>query len=107
MRRFGKRRTRERSSVNPSKAEDEAAPAVERSIERAAIPSRAAVEAFEDEGECLLYNPARDQASALNRTATEVWHLCDASLTILDISEILGKRYELIDVPEHRSPGST
>jgi hypothetical protein len=119
---------REGSSVSLSKTEDGTTPAADLSIGRMAIPSRVAVEAFEDGGECLLYNPARDEASALNRTATEIWHLCDGSLTILDISEALGERYGvdgafliddvvtaidalrtrgLIAVPEDRSPGST
>jgi hypothetical protein len=115
-----------------SKVEDGvgATPAIELSIDKTAVPSRVAVEAFddEDEGECLLYNPARDEASALNRTATEVWRLCDGSLTILAISDALGERYGvdgalliddvasaidalrtrgLIAVPGDRSPGST
>jgi|SRR4051794_39494612 len=109
-----------------SRTEDGPAPATELSIDRTAIPSRAAVETFEDEDECLLYNPARDEASALNRTANEVWHLCDGTLTILDISETLGERYGvdgalligdvvkaidalqtrgLVAVPDDRSPG--
>ncbi len=94
----------------------------------ATVPSRAPVEAFEDAGECLLYNPSRDEASALNRTATEVWHLCDGSLTVLAIAQLLGERYGvdgtllvgdvaaaidalrtrgLIAVPEDRAPGTT
>ena len=36
------------------------------------LPRRITVEEFVQDGECLLYNPSRDQASALNRTATEV-----------------------------------
>lgn len=75
------------------KTEEGTPPALERSIDLTAIPSRAAVETFEDEGECLLYNPALDEASGLNRTATEVWHLCNGSLTILGISETLAERY--------------
>jgi Coenzyme PQQ synthesis protein D (PqqD) len=111
-----------------SLAEDGAAPQVQLFIDRTAVPSRVAVEAFEDGGECLLYNPIRDEASALNRTASEVWHQCDGSLTILDISRVLGERYGvdgtlliddvaraidalrtrgLIVVPEDRLPGPT
>ena len=57
------------------------------------VPRRIAVEEFVEEGECLVYNPSRDEASALNRTATEVWSLCDGRLTMSDIAGVLGARY--------------
>ena len=57
------------------------------------VPHRANVERFAAEGECLLYNPARDEASALNRSATEIWELCDGRLTIGAIARVLGERY--------------
>ena len=61
------------------------------------LPRRIAVEEFVQEGECLLYNPSRDEASALNRTATEVWLLCDGRLTLSGIAGVLGKRYGVND----------
>ena len=57
------------------------------------LPRRITVEEFVQDGECLLYNPSRDQASALNRTATEVWSLCDGRLTPGGIAGVLGERY--------------
>jgi hypothetical protein len=57
------------------------------------LPRRITVEEFVQDGECLLYNPSRDQASALNRTATEVWSLCDGRLTLSGIAGVLGERY--------------
>ena len=57
------------------------------------MPRRARVEAFTRDGECLLYNSTRDEATALNRTAAEVWELCDGSLTTSDIARLLGGRY--------------
>ena len=57
------------------------------------VPRRIAVEEFVQDGECLLYNPSRDEASALNRTATEVWSLCDGRLTLSGIAGVLGERY--------------
>src|SRR5262245_61309664 len=76
-----------------SKADDRAAPEVQLSIDRTAVPSRVAVEAFEDGGECLLYNPKRDEASALNRTANEIWQLCDGLRSIDGIAAALATRY--------------
>ena len=61
------------------------------------LPRRIAVEEFVQEGECLLYNPSRDEASALNRTATEVWSLCDGRLTLSGIAGVLGERYGVND----------
>ena len=61
------------------------------------LPRRIAVEEFVQEGECLLYNPSRDEASALNRTATEVWSLCDGRLTLSEIAGVLGERYGVSD----------
>jgi hypothetical protein len=61
------------------------------------LPRRIAVEEFVQAGECLLYNPSRDEASALNRTATEVWSLCDGRLTLTGIAKVLGERYGVND----------
>src|SRR5262245_30182106 len=41
-------------------------------IDETFVPRRACVEEFAQDGECLLYSAARDEASALNRTATEI-----------------------------------
>ena len=62
-----------------------------------AVPRRIAVEEVVQEGESLLYNPSRDEASALNRTATEVWSLCDGRLTLGGIAGVLGERYGVND----------
>jgi hypothetical protein len=61
------------------------------------LPRRIVVEEFVQAGECLLYNPSRDEASALNRTATEVWSLCDGRLTLAGIATALGERYGVDD----------
>jgi hypothetical protein len=57
------------------------------------LPRRIAVEEFVQDGECLVYHPSRDEASALNRTATEVWLLCDGLLTFSGIAGVLAERY--------------
>ena len=57
------------------------------------VPCRASVERFASGGESLVYNPLRDEASALNKTATEVWELCDGGLTVNGIAQVLGDRY--------------
>jgi len=54
---------------------------------------RRAIEAFASDGESLLYSSTRDEASALNRTATEIWELCDGTLTVKAIARVLGQRY--------------
>ena len=74
-------------------AEDASAKEADGFIAGQVLPRRIAVEEFVQEGECLLYNQSRDEASALNRTATEVWELCDGSLTTSDIARLLGGRY--------------
>jgi hypothetical protein len=61
------------------------------------LPRRIAVEELVQDGECLLYNPSRDEATALNRTATEVWSLCDGRLTLNGIAGVLGERYGVSD----------
>jgi hypothetical protein len=58
-----------------------------------AVPRRVTVEAFAQDGEALLYSADRDEASALNRTATEVWELCDGRLTVREIAGALGNHY--------------
>jgi hypothetical protein len=62
-------------------------------IHAALVPRQRRVEAFASDGESLLYNATRDEASALNRTATEIWQLCDGSLSIGGIAQALGDRY--------------
>ena len=61
------------------------------------LPRRIAVEEFVQDGERLLYNPSRDEASALTCTATEVWSLCDGRLTLREIAGVLGERYGVND----------
>jgi pyrroloquinoline quinone biosynthesis protein D len=59
----------------------------------ACVPFRQSVEAYASDGESLLYSAMRDEASALNRTATEIWELCDGTRTIGAIARALGQRY--------------
>jgi hypothetical protein len=40
-----------------------------------------------------VYSSVRDEASALNTTATEIWQLCDGALSISGIAQVLGQRY--------------
>ena len=63
------------------------------SLHAAVVPRQRQVEAFASEGESLLYSAMRDEASALNRTATEIWQLCDGTKTIGAIARALGQRY--------------
>lgn len=62
-------------------------------IHAAIVPSQRRVEAFASDGESLLYSATRDEASALNRTATEIWELCDGTRSIGSIARALGQRY--------------
>jgi hypothetical protein len=78
-------------------AEDASAGTEEVVADGKAVPRRIAVEEVIQEGESLLYNPSRDEASALNRTATEVWSLCDGQLTLSGIAGVLGERYGVND----------
>lgn len=64
-------------------------------IDPAIVPCPRTVEAFASDGEALLYSATRDQASALNRTATEIWELCDGTRTIAAIADALGQRYSV------------
>jgi hypothetical protein len=59
------------------------------------VPRRVTVEEFVSEGECLVYIPALDHASALNRSATEIWALCDGTKSIRSIVRTLADRYGL------------
>lgn len=57
------------------------------------VPRRSSVDEFVSDGECLLYSAARDQASVLNRTGTEIWELCDGTRSIHSIARTLAERY--------------
>jgi pyrroloquinoline quinone biosynthesis protein D len=59
----------------------------------AVVPCRRKVDAFTSDGESLVYSAMRDEASALNRTATEIWELCDGTRSIGAIARALGQRY--------------
>jgi pyrroloquinoline quinone biosynthesis protein D len=63
----------------------------------AIVPRQRRVEAYASDGEALLYSATRDEASALNRTATEIWELCDGTRTIGAIARALGQRYGVAD----------
>lgn len=64
-------------------------------IHSSVVPRQRQVEAFASDGESLLYSAMRDEASALNRTATEIWQLCDGTNTVGAIARVLGQRYGL------------
>ena len=66
-------------------------------IDATTVPCRRTVEAFASGGESLLYSAMRDEASALNRTATEIWELCDGTRSIGAIARVLGQRYGVDD----------
>jgi pyrroloquinoline quinone biosynthesis protein D len=59
------------------------------------VPRQRTVDTFASDGESLLYNATRDEASALNRTATEIWELCDGTKTIRAIVRALSRRYDV------------
>jgi hypothetical protein len=65
----------------------------EPAIDGASIPRGTCVEELAQDGECLLYCAIRDEASALNRTATEIWQLCDGVQSIRAIAGVLAGRY--------------
>jgi coenzyme PQQ synthesis protein D (PqqD) len=65
------------------------------SLDAAVVPRRVPVEDYAADGERLIYNAARDEASALNRTAGEIWELCDGTATIATIAAALGERYRV------------
>ena len=73
--------------------DDDADGAGDLMIHAAIVPRQRRVEAFASDGESLLYSAMRDEASALNRTATEIWELCDGTRTIGAIARALGQRY--------------
>ena len=62
-------------------------------IRTTVVPRQRRVEAFASGGELLVYSATRDEASALNRTAVEIWELCDGERTIAAIAMTLGQRY--------------
>jgi coenzyme PQQ synthesis protein D (PqqD) len=62
-------------------------------LDHSLIPRQGRVEAFAHDGECLLYSAVCDSAFALNRTASEIWELCDGTRTIAAIARLLGDRY--------------
>lgn len=62
------------------------------------VPRQRRVEAFTSDGESLLYSATRDETSALNRTATEIWELCDGTKTVGAIARTLGQRYGVDEV---------
>lgn len=83
--------------MDDSVIDDDADGAGDRLIHARVIPRQRMVEAFASDGESLLYSATRDQASALNRTATEIWQLCDGTKTIGAIARALAKRYGVDD----------
>jgi hypothetical protein len=49
--------------------------------------------------ETLLYVPSKDLAVGLNPSAGAIWELCDGSLTLVEIAQVIGKRLLLSDIP--------
>jgi len=62
-------------------------------VDVTAVPRRCEVETFDGDGETLVYSAARDEASTLNRTATEIWLLCDGVRDVHAIAGALADRY--------------
>ena len=77
--------------------DDDADGAGDRVIHSSAIPRQRTVEAFASGGEMLVYSAMRDEASALNRTAAEIWELCDGERTVAAIATALAQRYGVDD----------
>ena len=40
-----------------------------------------------------MYNSERDEVSALNQTATEIWELCDGTRDVAQVAGVLAERY--------------
>ena len=45
------------------------------------------------DGEVSLYNPAQEEVTVLNGTASDVWYLCDGTLSAEEIVELLASSY--------------
>lgn len=58
-------------------------------------PSLPNVLETEVDGEVSLYNPAQEQVTVLNGTATDVWYLCDGTRTEEEIVELLAQSYSV------------
>ncbi|MEA3291992.1 MAG: PqqD family protein [Pseudomonadota bacterium] len=56
-------------------------------------PRRVEAAEYAEDGEALLYHPLRDEATALNRSAAEVWRLCDGESGVDAIAARLGASY--------------
>lgn len=47
----------------------------------------------EVDGDLGLYDPVREQVAILNRTASDIWELCDGTRTITGIARELAAAY--------------
>ncbi len=47
----------------------------------------------EVDGDLGLYDPVREQVAILNRTASDIWELCDGTRTIAGIARELADAY--------------
>jgi hypothetical protein len=47
------------------------------------------------DGEVSLYNPIEEQVTILNGTASDVWYLCDGTMTVDDIVGTLASSYQV------------
>lgn len=54
---------------------------------------RIAAESFASGAERLVYNSERDEVSALNQTATEIWELCDGTRDVAQVAGVLAEKY--------------
>lgn len=48
-------------------------------------------------GECVIYDPASQQAHRLNPTAAVVWEHCDGTRSADDLREIVSERFEVAE----------
>lgn len=61
-------------------------------------PRRSLVTQEHDIGdERLVYCPKLEMGISLNRSAIEIWDLCDGERTLLDIAQVLGQRLGIDD----------
>jgi len=58
------------------------------------------------DGEVSLYNPATEQVTILNGTASDVWLLCDGEHTAEEITKLLAASYD-VDEDEIRDDVSS
>ena len=58
-------------------------------------PAIASVLETELDGDIGLYNPVEEQVTVLNGTASDVWYLCDGTMTVDEIVDTLASSYQV------------